>query len=76
VKGRRGELDVFGYRFRTSDLTDRLILIAHGDNSLVDEAIAASAAEADGVADLKKVVDYIVARMCSRPAVVTTLPKW
>jgi hypothetical protein len=45
---------------KNSDLIDKLVTIADGNLDLVQEAIRACATGADGSADLKKVVDYIV----------------
>jgi hypothetical protein len=50
-----------------SALIDQLVQIANGDLDLVQEAIRASAESPDGAADLKKVVDYIVANRERRP---------
>ena len=46
---------------KNSELIDHLVLIADGDLDLVKEAIAATVEGSEGAADLKKVVDYIVA---------------
>jgi hypothetical protein len=45
---------------KNSELVDKLVLIANGNLELVQEAIRACAEGSEG-ADLKKVVDYIVA---------------
>jgi hypothetical protein len=45
---------------KNSELIDQLVLIANGDIDLVSRAIRACA-KADEEADLKEVVDYIVA---------------
>lgn len=45
---------------KNSELIDQLVVLAEGDFGLVEEAIKRSAEGADGVADLEKVVDYIV----------------
>ena len=47
---------------KNSELVDKLVAIADGDIDLVQEAISACAEGADG-ADLKKVVDYILAKV-------------
>jgi hypothetical protein len=53
---------------KNSELVDQLVLIANGDLELVTEAIRVSATGPDNEADLKKVVDYIVAHRASEPA--------
>jgi hypothetical protein len=55
------------FTMKTSDVIDRLARLANGDMALVEEAIRVCAGQAGGEADLKLVVDYIVAR---RPAAV------
>jgi hypothetical protein len=47
---------------KNSELVDKLVAIAGGNIDLVQEAIRACAEGAEG-ADLKKVVDYILARV-------------
>jgi hypothetical protein len=46
---------------KSSELFDKLLEIANGDVRLVEEAISASAQGSDGEADLKEIVDYILA---------------
>jgi hypothetical protein len=45
---------------KNSDLIDRLVLLADGNIDLVREAIRSTANRADGGADLKQVVEFIV----------------
>ncbi len=52
---------------KNSDLIDRLVLLADGNIDLVSEAMRASARENDGEADLKEVVNYIVAHRVPEP---------
>lgn len=52
---------------KNSELIDQLVLIANGDMDLVSEAIRVCA-QPDGEADLKEVVDYIVAHRERTPA--------
>jgi hypothetical protein len=47
---------------KNSELIDKLVVIADGNIDLVHEAIRACAEDSDG-ADLKKVVEYIVAAL-------------
>jgi hypothetical protein len=53
---------------KNSELFDQLVMIADGDSRLVEEAIRASAKGPDEEADLKEVVDFIVARRAPEPA--------
>ena len=53
---------------KNSELIDQLLLIANGDARLVEEAIGACAKGPNGEADLKEVVDFIVAHRVSQPA--------
>ena len=46
---------------KSSELFDKLLEIANGDARLVEGAISASARGPEGEADLKEVVDYILA---------------
>jgi hypothetical protein len=46
---------------KNSELIDQLVLIANGDAELVNEAIGACATGPNDEADLKQVVDYILA---------------
>jgi hypothetical protein len=48
---------------KSSELFDRLLQLANGDVRLVEDGIAASARGPDGEADLKDVVDYILAHL-------------
>lgn len=52
---------------KNSELIDQLVLIANGDMDLVSEAIR-TCARPDGEADLKEVVDYIIAHRERTPA--------
>jgi hypothetical protein len=52
---------------KNSELIDKLVLIAGGDIDLVSEAIRVSATNPEGQAELKEVVDYIVAHRKSEP---------
>lgn len=47
---------------KSSELIDKLVVIAGGNIDLVQEAIRACTEGDDGAADLKKVVEYIVHR--------------
>jgi hypothetical protein len=53
---------------QNSELIDQLVLIAGGDLELVGEAIRACAKGQQEEADLKEVVDYIVANRAQKPA--------
>jgi len=52
---------------KNSELIDKLVLIANGDIELVQKAIRESAEAADDGADLKKIVEYIVANRQAHP---------
>ena len=52
---------------KTSELMDRLLSIAGGDVDLVSRAVRESAGRVDGEADLKAVVDFIIAHRKSEP---------
>lgn len=52
---------------KNSELIDKLVLIANGDIELVQTAIRESAEAAGDGADLKKVVEYIVANRQPHP---------
>jgi hypothetical protein len=52
---------------KNSELIDKLVLIAGGDTGLVDAAILASSSGPDGEADLKDVVEYIIANRVPEP---------
>lgn len=49
------------FALKTSDVIDRLAMVANGDIDLVQQAIRVCAGHPGGKADLKQVVDYIVA---------------
>lgn len=49
------------FTMKTSDVIDRLAVVANGDIDLVQQAIRVCADQPGGKADLKQVVDYIVA---------------
>jgi hypothetical protein len=51
---------------KNSELIDKLVMLASGDLELVQQAIRACAEGSDG-ADLKKVVEYIVAHRAKEP---------
>jgi hypothetical protein len=53
---------------KNSELIDKLVSIAGGNIDLVNEAVRACAKGPDEEADLKEVVDYIVARRPREPA--------
>ena len=53
---------------KNSELVDKLVVIADGNIDLVQEAIRATAKGSEG-ADLKDVVEYIVAHRAKVPAV-------
>jgi hypothetical protein len=53
---------------KNSELIDQLVSIACGDIDLVNMAIRASAKGPEEEADLKEVVDYIVAHRVREPA--------
>lgn len=50
---------------KNSELIDKLVLLADGDLGLVEEAIDRSAEGRDSIANLEKVVDYIVQHRCA-----------
>jgi hypothetical protein len=52
---------------KSSELIDKLLMIAHGDSRLVDAAILASSTGPQGEADLKDVVDYIISHRVPEP---------
>jgi hypothetical protein len=52
---------------KNSELIDQLLLIAYGDSALVNEAIRVSASGPNDEADLKAVVDYIMAHQQAEP---------
>jgi hypothetical protein len=52
---------------KNSELIDKLVLIANGDLELVQTAIRESAEAGNDGADLKKVVEYIVAYRKPQP---------
>lgn len=52
---------------KSSEIMDKLLLIADGDQNLVDMAITASA-DGSGSADLKNVVEYILVHGSNWPA--------
>jgi hypothetical protein len=51
---------------KNSELVDKLVMLANGNLELVQQAIRVCAEGTDG-ADLKKVVDYIVAHRADEP---------
>jgi hypothetical protein len=53
---------------KNSELFDQLLVIANGDAKLVEEAIRISAKGPNEEADLKEVVDFIVAHRIPEPA--------
>jgi hypothetical protein len=53
---------------KTSELFDQLLLIANGDGRLVEEAIRVCARGPNEEADLKEVVDFILAERVAEPA--------
>lgn len=57
---------------KNSELVDKLVEIAGGDISLVEEAIRACAERSSDGAELKEVVDYIVNRRAEVEARVQT----
>jgi len=52
---------------KNSELVDKLVLIANGDIELVQAAIRESADSAADGADLKNVVEYIIAHRKPQP---------
>jgi hypothetical protein len=53
---------------KNSELIDKLVEIADGNVDLVRDAIRICAEGPEGSADLKKVVDYIIAHREMQPA--------